>query len=123
MSAINRDMTHVNINLQRKIAAILADLLPLLPAGWTLNVFETLRTVARQKLLVAQGFSKTMHSKHIIGQAVDLVWQHNGQWTWTAPRMTDGRNGWQALTSAKKAHNLRIIKWDLVHMELKPEDA
>ena len=36
-------------------------------------VIEGLRTVERQKELVAQGASKTMHSRHITGHAVDLV--------------------------------------------------
>lgn len=38
-------------------------------------VTEGLRTVERQKELVAKGFSQTMNSKHITGHAVDLaVW-------------------------------------------------
>jgi peptidoglycan L-alanyl-D-glutamate endopeptidase CwlK len=36
-------------------------------------VIEGLRTVARQKQLVASGASKTMDSRHITGHAVDLV--------------------------------------------------
>ena len=35
-------------------------------------VIEGLRTVERQRQLVAEGKSKTMNSRHIIGQAVDL---------------------------------------------------
>lgn len=35
-------------------------------------VIEGLRTIERQRDLVAQGKSKTMNSRHIIGQAVDL---------------------------------------------------
>lgn len=36
-------------------------------------VNEGKRSVERQKMLVAQGASKTMNSKHITGHAVDLV--------------------------------------------------
>lgn len=36
-------------------------------------VTEGLRTVARQRELVAKGASQTMNSKHITGDAVDLV--------------------------------------------------
>jgi uncharacterized protein YcbK (DUF882 family) len=36
-------------------------------------VTEGVRTVARQKELVAKGASQTMESKHIEGRAVDLV--------------------------------------------------
>lgn len=37
------------------------------------GVTEGLRTVDRQRQLVAQGASKTMNSRHITGHAVDLV--------------------------------------------------
>ena len=36
-------------------------------------VIEGLRTVARQRQMVAQGSSKTMNSRHITGHAVDLM--------------------------------------------------
>jgi len=36
-------------------------------------VIEGLRTVKRQRQLVAQGASKTMNSRHITGHAVDIV--------------------------------------------------
>jgi peptidoglycan LD-endopeptidase CwlK len=36
-------------------------------------VIEGLRTVARQKQLVAQGASRTMNSRHLTGHAVDLL--------------------------------------------------
>lgn len=47
-----------------KKAAALSDL--------DFTVLEGLRTVERQKQLVAQGASKTMNSRHITGHAVDL---------------------------------------------------
>src|SRR4051812_14660934 len=53
------------------------------------SVYEGLRTVARQVVLVHQGFSKTMDSQHIpqpdgFGHAVDLVpWiQGHPVWDW-----------------------------------------
>jgi peptidoglycan L-alanyl-D-glutamate endopeptidase CwlK len=42
-------------------------------AGVTFAVTEGLRTVERQKALVASGASQTMHSRHLHGFAVDLV--------------------------------------------------
>lgn len=36
-------------------------------------IYETIRTEARQKELVAQGKSQTMKSYHIVGQALDFV--------------------------------------------------
>jgi peptidoglycan LD-endopeptidase CwlK len=37
------------------------------------RVTEGLRTVERQKILVAKGASKTMRSRHLTGHAVDIV--------------------------------------------------
>jgi peptidoglycan L-alanyl-D-glutamate endopeptidase CwlK len=42
-------------------------------ADMTFAVSEGLRTIERQKRLVAAGLSQTMHSRHITGHAVDLV--------------------------------------------------
>lgn len=49
------------------------------------QVAEGLRTLARQKLLVAQGFSKTMKSRHLTGHAVDLIPLLNGKLRWDWP--------------------------------------
>lgn len=45
-------------------------------------VFDGLRTAAEQKALVAKGASKTMDSKHLTGDAIDLVPYINGKPTW-----------------------------------------
>ncbi len=45
-------------------------------------VVEGLRTVARQKVLVADGKSKTMNSRHLTGHAVDLYPLVNGRIDW-----------------------------------------
>lgn len=49
------------------------------------TVLEGLRTVARQKQLVAQGTSKTMNSRHITGHAVDLAPLIDGKVSWDWP--------------------------------------
>ena len=47
------------------------------------GVTEGLRTKARQQELFKQGKSKTLDSRHLIGQAVDLVaYDENGNVTW-----------------------------------------
>lgn len=45
-------------------------------------VNEGLRTLARQRQLVAKGASKTMNSYHITGHAVDLVALIDGRISW-----------------------------------------
>lgn len=42
-------------------------------APFDFRITEGLRTIERQKQLVAQGASKTMRSRHLTGHAVDLV--------------------------------------------------
>lgn len=48
-------------------------------------VLEGLRTVARQKQLVASGASQTMNSRHITGHAVDLAAYAAGSVRWDWP--------------------------------------
>jgi len=48
-------------------------------------VTEGLRTVARQKQLVAAGASKTMKSRHITGHAVDVAMMVGGKVRWDWP--------------------------------------
>ena len=46
------------------------------------GVIEGLRTVERQKELVAKGASKTMNSKHITGEAVDVLAYLGSRGSW-----------------------------------------
>lgn len=48
-------------------------------------VTEGLRTVERQRQLVAAGASRTMKSRHITGHAVDLAAVINGEVRWDWP--------------------------------------
>lgn len=49
------------------------------------TVLEGLRTVARQKRLVASGASKTMRSRHLTGHAVDIAPLEGGKVSWAWP--------------------------------------
>lgn len=49
------------------------------------SIIEGMRTVARQKQLVAKGASKTMNSRHLTGHAVDIVPMHDGKISWDWP--------------------------------------
>ena len=46
------------------------------------GVTEGLRTIERQKLLVAEGKSKTLNSRHLTGHALDVAAYVNGKLTW-----------------------------------------
>jgi peptidoglycan LD-endopeptidase CwlK len=52
-------------------------------------VTEGLRTIERQRELVAKGASKTMNSRHITGHAVDLAPIIDGQIRWDWPPFYD----------------------------------
>ena len=59
-------------------------------APWDVAVIEGVRTLARQKELVAQGASKTMNSRHIPGadglsKAVDIAPAPDGHPSWAWP--------------------------------------
>jgi peptidoglycan LD-endopeptidase CwlK len=49
------------------------------------RVIEGLRTLTRQKQLVAAGASKTLNSRHLTGHAVDLVALVGGKVRWDWP--------------------------------------
>lgn len=50
-------------------------------------VHDGIRTLEEQKRFVAQGFSKTMRSKHLEGKAVDLVPVVEGKLRWWWPQI------------------------------------
>ncbi|MEM9048968.1 MAG: M15 family metallopeptidase [Pseudomonadota bacterium] len=49
------------------------------------GVIEGVRSLARQKDLVARGLSQTLRSRHLTGHAVDLAGYHRGRLTWDWP--------------------------------------
>ena len=49
------------------------------------RVLEGVRTLARQKALVAAGASRTLNSRHLTGHAVDLGALINGKVAWDWP--------------------------------------
>lgn len=73
-------------NLDYRLVHIICEVARLnVPCDFT--VFETKRTIEKQKEYIARGVSKTMNSKHIpdklgIVRAVDIVPYVNGKNTW-----------------------------------------
>jgi len=57
--------------LHPDIVAVVERAIEITPSDFT--VLEGMRTIARQKQLVARGASKTMNSRHLTGHAVDLA--------------------------------------------------
>jgi peptidoglycan LD-endopeptidase CwlK len=70
-----------------RMAGVNADLVRVVQLAITRSPFdfsitEGLRTVERQKELVAQKKSQTMKSRHIVGQAVDICVLIDGKANW-----------------------------------------
>lgn len=63
-----------------RLVRVVKRAIELTPIDFT--VTEGLRTLERQKELVAKGFSQTMNSKHLKGLAVDLGALVDGKLTW-----------------------------------------
>lgn len=83
-------------------------------------VFEGLRTRERQRALVSMGASKTMESKHITGDAVDLVPVVDGKLSWTWEHIYPIA---QAMRTAAQVKNVRIRwggTWDTINETTSP---
>lgn len=59
------------IGVHPQLVAVVKRALELSPVDFT--VIEGLRTKERQAELMKQGFTRTLNSRHIIGEAVDIV--------------------------------------------------
>ena len=64
------------------LVRVMRKALTLLPADLDFRVTEGLRSVKRQKELMAQGLTRTMNSRHITGHAVDVFALVKGVGTW-----------------------------------------
>jgi peptidoglycan L-alanyl-D-glutamate endopeptidase CwlK len=70
-------------SIHEDLAAVVRHAAELSPLDFI--VTEGLRTIARQKQLVAQGASRTMRSRHLTGHAVDLAAVLDGEVRWDWP--------------------------------------
>lgn len=86
------------------------------------SVFEGLRTLERQKKLVATGASRTLDSYHLTGDAVDLVPYVDGAPRWEMPLCNQVA---QAMHEASTRLHIRVTwgrVWDMELEEIDPED-
>ena len=117
------------------VKKILAELTKL---GWQPIIAEGIRTVAQQREKVRKGYSQTMHSKHILGQAVDIV---DKRYLWNVDIIhkfwldlghiardngmgwggvwLQGKNRFPIYEKAVKEHRVGLITWfcDVAHVE------
>lgn len=76
-----RSKTRLN-GLHKDLVAVVERAIEI--TGVDFTVLEGMRTLARQKKLVAKGASKTLNSRHLTGHAVDLGAYVDGtvRWDW-----------------------------------------
>ena len=111
-------MTALSARSELRLAKVHPDLVRVvrhLAAGGALfRVEEGLRTVERQRQLVASGASQTMASRHITGHAVDLLPLLDGQptfdWQWYFPMV----DAFRAATIAEKVPVVWGGAWGLL---------
>lgn len=76
----------ISARCETRLAGVHPDLVRVVRAmaagGAVFRVVEGMRTVERQRDLVAAGASQTMNSRHITGHAVDLVPMIDGAVSW-----------------------------------------
>lgn len=47
-----------------------------------MRVYETVRSEKRQLELYSKGASKTLNSRHLLGESIDVVCYIDGKWSW-----------------------------------------
>jgi peptidoglycan L-alanyl-D-glutamate endopeptidase CwlK len=85
-------------------------------------VHEGVRTLERQKKLVASGASRTLDSYHLTGDAVDLVPYVDGVLRWEHALCNEVA---RAMLEASGQLGVRLVwgrVWDMELMELDPDD-
>ena len=115
-SEICREVAKIHPEVVKRTLAILNECKQ---AGLKVDVFETRRTLERQKWLKSNGKSKTLNSYHRLGLAVDIVFKTpKGNWTW---RKAD--KNWDQLAVIMEKHGMRSLwkrsGWDGPHCELR----
>lgn len=87
-----------------------------------IEVFETGRTIERQRQLFRKGTSKTMNSRHLTGEAVDFVVRINGRWSWKSKHIYIYEMFGALMTGlyGKQVEwGFDMWKWDYPHFQLK----
>lgn len=83
-----------------KVVAVLKELAG---KGWKPYVAEGLRNKTQQAEKVKKGYSKTMNSMHLTGQAADIV---DYRWGWGGEASNLNHQFWKDLGAAGKAQGL-----------------
>lgn len=78
------------------------------------KIVETWRSLSRQKKLKAEGKSKTLKSRHLLGIAVDIYPLPNGYKT-SASDIAKIQHEWKLIASRFGYPNTSFLAWDSLH--------
>ena len=70
--------------------------------GWTCTGGELFRTPEQQKIYLAEGKSKTLASRHLVRQAIDLNIFHNGELTYAKADLQQFGDYWESISSKNR---------------------
>ena len=81
------------------------------------RVVESWRSRERQEHLVALGKSKTHHSQHMFGKAVDIYPRPDG---YVTPKEVVAKihADWKAIAASLGYPDTRLLAWDVFHLSL-----
>jgi hypothetical protein len=94
-------MQGLNPKLQAAIPMIMSDMVA---RGWQPQISSGIRTPEEQAQKVAQGYSQTMNSKHLVGKAVDITDKRYG---WDGPAADTNYQFWNDLGESAKRHGMQ----------------
>jgi peptidoglycan L-alanyl-D-glutamate endopeptidase CwlK len=77
--AVKRSLGLLQPGLRKKVKQVIA-LLTMF--RFPVALFETGRTLDRQRWILKQGYSKTLKSRHLSGEAADFVVKVDRKWSW-----------------------------------------
>lgn len=124
------DMTLLHPGFARQVYAVMDELAAV---GIPLQVFETIRSPARQEELYRRGRdpeaadygrrvtnAQPYESAHQYGLAVDMVLFIDGKWTWDLPR--DKPGCWDLYHAIAKERGLVPLSFEKPHIQVKAFD-
>lgn len=119
----NRNLNDLDPNYMGLFLVYIGVLQRALP-GYNVIVTETRRTKERQEWLRADGKSKTLHSNHLIGRAIDIALQNKttGEIDWS-PEMYKYAYSLKDPRKYGLISGLQMWDWDGPHLELLDDEV
>jgi uncharacterized protein YcbK (DUF882 family) len=106
---ICKDITKLTTTMQLAVGELMR--------AHPIRIVETLRTIERQRMLVATNKSKSLKSRHMFGLAVDIYPLPKGYDT-SASDIKKIQDSWVKIATKYGYPNTKFISWDALHISL-----